>query len=394
VVDAAAARPARSAPELVIMLGCATAFGPLSTDMYVPALPAMAAELGVPAAGLQLTLTACLVGLAAGQLAGGTLSDRCGRRRPILAGLAGFAALSMLIAAAPSLPALIALRLVQGFAGGVAVVVARAVVRDLHAGRAAAKFYSRLVLVFGLGPILGPALGGAVLRVTSWRGIFVLLGLLALLAAALLAARLPETLPPGRRTGSLRAAGPVLRDRVFLGYALTQGFAFAAVFAYLANGAFVLQEGYGLTATAVGLLVGLNAVAPTALSQLNAHLLDRVAPRALLLAALAGETVAGAVALLAAFTGNLPGLLVGLFLLLAAFGMTQPNSLALALDRHPDRAGTAASVLGLFPTAVAALVGSASTGWPPARGVPMAALILACAAAALLCATGLARTRR
>jgi MFS transporter, DHA1 family, multidrug resistance protein len=393
VVDAAAARHTRSTPELVIMLGLATAFGPLSTDMYVPALPAMADDLEVSPAGLQLTLIACLVGLAAGQLVSGTLSDRWGRRRPIVAGLVGFGLLSLLIAVAPTLTTLVALRLGQGFAGGAAVVVARAVVRDLYSGREAAKFFSRLVLVFGLGPILGPVVGGAVLRLTSWRGIFVLLGVLGLLVAVLLAARLPETLPPGRRSGTLRAAGPILRDRVFLGYALTQAFAFAAVFAYLANGSFVLQDGYGLSATAVGLFVGLNAVAPTALSQLNARLLDRLSPRTLLLTALAGETVAGAVALAATLAGSLIGLVAGLFLLLCAFGMTQPNSLALALDRYPDRAGTAASVIGPFPTAVAALVGPVTGLWPPGRGVPMAALILGCAAAALVCVTVLARSR-
>jgi DHA1 family bicyclomycin/chloramphenicol resistance-like MFS transporter len=149
----------------------------------------------------------------------------------------------------------------------------------------------------------------------------------------------------------------------------------------------VLQDGYGLTPAAFGLLVGLNAIGATAVSQLNARLVGRVPPRRLLVTALAGITAAGAVALVAALLGSLAGLVTGLFLVLCWFGMTQPNSIALAMDRHPDRAGTAAAVLGPFPPAVAAAAGPLAGLWPPGRGVPMAALMTACAAAALLCAT-------
>ena len=396
VADPPAARQARANPLLLVMLGLSTGFGPLATDMYLPALPEMSGDLGVPPATVQFSIITCLVGLALGQLVSGTLSDRWGRRRPIVAGVAAFGVLSLLVALSPSAPVLIALRLLQGFAGGAGVVIARAVVRDLFAGRDAARVFSRLTLVFGLAPILAPSLGGAVQRFSSWRGIFVVLGAFGLLLAALLAARLPETLPPARRAGGglaalARSAGPILRDRVFLGYALAQALAFAALFGYVGNGSFVLQDGYGLPPTAFGLLFGLNAVGLTALSQANARLLNRTAPRVLLLAALAGLTAAGLVTLVAALLGNLAGLLAGLFVLACSFGMTQPNSIALAMDRYPDRAGTAAAVLGPFPPAAAALLGPLASLGPPGRGVPMAALIVGCAAAALLCLVTLTR---
>ena len=204
-----------------------------------------------------------------------------------------------------------------------------------------------------------------------------MLGGLAVLVAALLAAKLPETLPPSRRVGgglaaTIRSAGPIVRDRVFMGYAVAKALTFSALFGYLANGTFVLQDGYGLGLTAFGLLFGLNAVGITAFLQANARLLGRATPRRLLLVALTGLGVAGLVALASALLGNLPELCVGLLLLTCSFRMTQPNSIALALDRHPDRAGTASSVLGPLAPLLAALLAPLATSGPPGTDVPMA----------------------
>jgi DHA1 family bicyclomycin/chloramphenicol resistance-like MFS transporter len=381
---------------MIVMLGLVTAVGPLSIDMYLPAFPAISRDLGVPASQVQLSLTACLIGVAGGQLVCGPLSDRFGRRRPAIVGLSAYAILSFLIALAPSAPVLIGLRLLQGLAGGTGVVVARAIVRDLHSGVAAARFFSRLTLIYGLAPILAPSLGSAVLRVTSWHGIFVALGVLATLLTALLAARLPETLPVERRTAgglgsTARLAKPLFRDRGYVGYTLALGLAFAALFGYLANSPFVLQEGYGLSPTVYSLLFGLNAVGLTALSQANARLLNRFPTRSLLVAGQGAQAAAGLVLLVAALAGSLPGVAAGLFLMVGTIGMIQPNATALALETHGDRAGTAAAVLGgiqpVVATALAPLAGLGAIG----TGVPMAVLILGCALASLLTVTLLTR---
>jgi DHA1 family bicyclomycin/chloramphenicol resistance-like MFS transporter len=397
--SAAAARPVPHGPLLVVLLGLVTAIGPLSLDMYLPAFPDIAGDLGVPAAEVQLSLTTCLIGLALGQLVCGPLSDRWGRRRPMIVGVAAYAIFSLLCALAPSAPLLAGVRLVQGLAGGAGVVVARAVVRDLYSGVAAAKFFSRLTLIFGVAPIAAPSLGSAVLQVTSWHGIFVALGAIAALLAALIAWRLPETLPPPRRSpGGLgdtaRTARMLFGDRIYVGYALTQAFAFAALFSYISGSSFVLQDGYGVSPTVFSLLFGLNACGLIVLSQANGWLLDRFAPRRMLLVSLAAQALAGGTVLAAALAGSRPGLIAGLFLLVATIGMVTPNSTALGLDRHPERAGTAAALMGGAQSVIAALAAPLVGFGDPGRGVPMAIAILSFAVLALLSVLTLARAGR
>ena len=395
--DDTAAGGAAHGPLLVVILGLITAIGPLSLDMYLPAFPAIADDLDVSAAQVQLSLTTCLIGLALGQLICGPLSDRWGRRRPVIAGVAAYAVISFLIALAPSAPILVGLRLLQGLAGGVGVVVARAVVRDLHSGVAAAKFFSRLTLIFGVAPIAAPALGSAVLTVTSWHGIFVALGVIAVLLTLLIVAKLPETLPPERRSSgglgdTARTARALFADRIFIGYALAQSLAFAAMFSYISGSSFVLQDGYGISPGVFSLLFGLNACGLIALSQVNSVLLNRFSPRRLLVMSLLVETVAGAAVLTSAVLGLLIALAAGLFVLVSTIGTSTPNSTTLALDRYPHRAGTAAALLGGLQFVVAALVAPlvGSIG-EPGKGVPMAIVILGCAAAALLSVLTLAR---
>ncbi|WP_242625229.1 multidrug effflux MFS transporter [Krasilnikovia cinnamomea] len=376
------------------MLGLTTAIGPLSLDMYLPAFPAIAADFGVPDAQVQLSLTTCLIGLALGQLVGGPLSDRWGRRRPIVFSVAAYALVSLLCALSPSAPVLVALRLLQGLAGGFGVVVARAIVRDLYSGVAAAKFFSQLTLIFGVAPIAAPALGSAVLRVTAWPGVFVALGAIAALLAVLVAARMPETLPESRRArGGLaetaRVAGRLLTDRGYLTFALGQGFAFAAMFAYISGSSFVFQDGYGISPTAFSLLFGLNAAGLIGVSQANRRLLDRFTPTRLLIGGLVTQTCGAVAVLVAAALGSLAGLAAALFVVVASIGMVMPNGTALALDRYPQRAGTAAAVLGGIQSVVAAfaapLVGLGDAG----TGVPMGVVVLGFAALGLLVTTTL-----
>jgi MFS transporter, DHA1 family, multidrug resistance protein len=198
--------------RLVIVLGAVNAIGPLSIDMYLPAFPQIAKSLDASAAQVQLTLTACVAGLALGQLAVGPLSDRLGRRMPLVAAMVTYAVASVLCFIAPSAPVLMALRFLQGLAGAGGVVIARAVVRDLHSGAAAVRLFSSLMLVTGLAPILAPLAGGQVLAVTSWRGIFVVLACLSASLAVLVALGLQETLPPERRsTHGLRRTLAIMR---------------------------------------------------------------------------------------------------------------------------------------------------------------------------------------
>ncbi|MEU2158709.1 multidrug effflux MFS transporter, partial [Streptomyces sp. NPDC019396] len=250
---------------VVLVLGGLTALPPLSMDMYLPALPQVTGALDASAATVQLTLTACLAGMALGQLVVGPMSDRWGRRRPLLVGMAVYVAATAVCALAPGAELLIAFRLLQGLAGAAGIVIARAVVRDLYDGVAMARFFSSLMLVSGMAPIIAPLIGGQVLRVTDWRGVFYVLAGIGLLLTLLAARFLHETLPPERRHsgGVGQALGTMrglLADRVFAGYTLAGGLAFATLFAYISASPFVVQEIYGASPQTFSLLFGLNSL--------------------------------------------------------------------------------------------------------------------------------------
>ncbi|MGQ0839748.1 multidrug effflux MFS transporter [Actinokineospora sp.] len=372
--------------RLALILGGMTAFGPLSIDMYLPAFPVMATQLGTGQSQVQLTLTAFMIGLAAGQAVAGPLSDSFGRRRPLLVGLVLYTASSLLCAIAPSVYALAGLRLAQGLSAAAGIVIARAAVRDLFSGVAMARFFSMLMLVGGLGPILAPVIGGQVLRWTSWSGIFVVLagfGVLLLVAAGL---ALPETLPvdrrrPARLGRTLRTYLDIAADRTFLAYAAAAGFVLGAMFAYIAGSSFVLQEIHGLTPQQYSLVFGANALGIVAVAQLNGLLLRRFPPRGLLMVGLVTSALGG-LAVLAAVTLalGLPWLLAGLFVVVASVGVVTPNSTALALADHGERAGTASALLGVLQFAIgglaAPLVGLGGTGTAVPMGVVIAVLSL------------------
>lgn len=377
--------------RIFLLLGGLTAFGPLSIAMYLPALPAIGRDLATSESVIQLTLTASLTGLAVGQVIAGPLSDSWGRRRPVLLGAAGYVLASLLCALAPSAPLLVGFRLLQGLAGGAGIVIARAVVRDMYSGVAAAQYFSRLVLIMGVAPILAPVLGAQLLRVTSWHGIFVALALvsLGLLGGAFVG--LPETLPQERRReGSLsdtsQTFARLARDSRFMGYALAGGLAFSAMFAYIAGSPFVLQGIYRMSPQTFSLIFGLTAVGFVITSQVNASLVSHVAPsRLLLIGLVAGVT--GAAALFVVIVAGIPGLVVvvpPLFVLVSSIGFVVPNATALALSRHPEAAGTGSAVLGLIQGASAAvaapLVGIAG----PGSALPMAATIATFSAGAVL----------
>lgn len=367
--------------HLLLLLGCLSTFGPLSLDMYLPGLPAMADDLGASTSAAQLTLTACLAGLAAGQLLIGPLSDTYGRRRPLLVGLLGYGAASLLCALAPSILALTLLRFLQGLAGAAGIVVARAVVRDVSSGDAAAKAFSRLMLVSGLAPILAPTLGGQALRVTDWRGVFGMLAVIGVLLAVATWRGLPETHAHAeRRTGGVRETtsvfGVLLRDRTFIACALACGLSFAAMFAYISGSPFVLQQVYGVSPQTFSLLFAVNAFGILLGSQASGRLVGRVPPRTLLILGVR-IAAAGSVALVAVSVLKLGliSVLVSLFLVVASIGLILPNASAIGMAGHPRTAGSASALLGLaqyvFGAAAAPLVGVAGLH----HGVPMAVVI-------------------
>jgi MFS transporter, DHA1 family, multidrug resistance protein len=364
---------ARDRLRLVLVLGFLIALGPLTIDMYLPALPTITADLATSAAAVQLTLTGTLAGIGLGQLLVGPLSDAYGRRRPLLAGVALHIVASVLCVIAPNLPVLGTLRVLQGLGAAAAGVVALAVVRDLFDGFAFAKLFSRLMLVLGAAPILAPTLGGLILSWTSWRGVF---GVLAAFGVAMIivgALALPETLPPERRRsggvrGTLRDYRLLFADRAYLGLIVVAGLTMAAMFAYVSGSSFVFQEQYGLSEQQFGIVFGAGAVGLIAATQLNVGLLRRWTPAQILVTALGIGAAAGLVLLLFAATGagGLIGLLVPLWLVIAAAGLAIPNAPALALSRHGEAAGTAAALLGAVQFGVGALaaplVGLLGTG--------------------------------
>ena len=383
--------------RLVVLLGALSAFGPLSMDMYLPGLPSMARDLSAPAWAAQLTITTSMLGLAGGQLVAGPISDALGRRRPLLAGLAAYVATSLLCAMAPNIWMLLAFRLGQGAAGAAGIVIARAIVRDLHTGVAAARFFALLMLVGGLAPILAPLVGGELLHVTDWRGIFVVLagiGALLLLAAW---AMLGETLPEGRRHGgglvaTVHVFGGLVRDRPFVGYTLSAGLTFAAMATYISGSPFVLQDIHGVSPQLFSVLFATNAVGIMLASQISRALVGRYGPFTMLAAGVGIGAVGGLGVLVSVVADlGLAGLLPSLFVMVSSVGMVLPNAAALALADHPRTAGSASALLGLTQFAAGALAAPLAGVAGSQSALPMAIVMATLPLAGLACLVLLAR---
>ncbi|ASU82929.1 MFS transporter [Nocardiopsis gilva YIM 90087] len=394
------ARNGRAPLLIVLALGALTALAPLSLDMYLPALPGVADDLGVPDSTAQLTLTACLLGLAVGQLVVGPLSDALGRRRPLIVGMAVYTAATFVCAFATDATALIGLRVVQGIAGASGIVIARAIVRDMFDGVRAGRFFSTLMLVSGAAPVAAPLVGGQLLRVTDWRGIFLVLGAVSAVILVLTVSAVRESLPPERRSeGALGAAlqtmGGLLRDRVFTGYVLTGALAFAALFGYISGSSFVVQDIYGASAQTFSLLFGLNGVGIVITGQINGKvLLGRFRMERLLAIGLTVIAAAGA-ALVALALAHAPlwAVAAALFVLASGMGLILPNSTALSLQRAGHAAGAASALLGTAQFLIGAVAGPLSGLGDGSSALPMAATILTMALAACAAFVLLTRTR-
>jgi DHA1 family bicyclomycin/chloramphenicol resistance-like MFS transporter len=353
---------------MIVVLGLLVALGPLTIDMYLPALPRIADELSVSSSVAQLTLTGTLAGLALGQLIVGPLSDSLGRRRPLMAGIVLHMLASLMCLIAPNIMVLGVARSLQGVGAAAAMVVAIAIVGDLFTDTAAATVMSRLMLVLGVAPVVAPSLGAAVLLKASWHWVFAVLVVLAGLLLLLAALALPETLPKSHRRplkvkGILTTYGGLFRDKRFVVLVLVAALGMSGLFAYIAGASFVLQGRYGLDQQEFALVFGAGAVALIGTTQLNVVLLRRFTPATIVVWALTASSLLGAtfVALAAAGVGGLPAFVVPVWAILAAMGLVIPNAPALALSRHKEAAGTSAALLGAgqfgLGAAVAPLVG-------------------------------------
>ncbi|MCH9731756.1 MAG: multidrug effflux MFS transporter [Actinomycetia bacterium] len=348
---------------MILVLGLLVALGPLTIDMYLPALPNIADDLSVSSSVVQLTLTGTLAGLAVGQLIVGPLSDSLGRRTPLIAGIVLHMLASLMCMFAANITVLGVARGLQGFGAAAAMVVAIAVVGDLFAESDAARVMSRLMLVIGVAPVLAPSLGVAVLLGASWRWIFAALVALAgaLLVMAVFA--LPETLRQDhRRPLKLRGIAAtyleLLRDLRFVILVLTAALGMSGLFAYIAGASFVLQDRYGLDQASFALVFGAGAIALIGSTQCNVVLLRRFPPQKIMLGALVAASVSGAVfvAVAASQFGGLIGFVLPVWAILGAMGLVIPNAPAVALTRHPEAAGTAAALLGATQFGLGAVV--------------------------------------
>jgi DHA1 family bicyclomycin/chloramphenicol resistance-like MFS transporter len=353
----------RPTAKYVLLLGSMTALPAFSTDMYLPSLPDVARDLGTNAAAAQLTMTGMLVGSAVGQLVIGPMSDRFGRRRPALIGIALHVMTSLLCAVAPTIVPLIGLRVAQGFFNASAAVVAMAVIRDRFVGADASRLLSRLMLIIGASPLFAPSIGGVIAGQVGWRGVFIALAVFGAGLWIVVRSKLPESLPTERRrNGGLSTAlsgyKVLFRDRHFLALAVMPGLGSAALMSYVVGSPFVLREGYGLSATQFSLLFAINGIGLVGGAQVNAALVRRYEPIQIVRVVVPLSMLLGLVLLTLGVTGigGLPALLVGLFLALSLINVAPPNASAIALGRHGEMAGTAAAFIGGAQALVAGVI--------------------------------------
>jgi DHA1 family bicyclomycin/chloramphenicol resistance-like MFS transporter len=385
--------------RIALVIGLLGAVGPFAIDMYLPALPAVAADLGASAQATQLTLTAFFIAFGVSQLVYGPLSDQLGRKPPLYAGLGIFLAGTLGCALAPTIGALTAARLVQGLGAATVMVVPRAIIRDLHSGPAATRLMASIMLVISVSPMLAPLAGSAVMAVAGWRSIFAVLAAVGFISLALTAFALPETLPPARRAPARLATlthgvRRLLRDPWFMGLTFIGGFSIASFFVFLASASFVYTRQFGLTPTGFSLAFALNAIGFFAASQFAASLGERYGMARVVGLAVAAFAAVATLLLLVTLAGygTLPVIIGALFVGNAFLGLVMPTTMVMALDPHPDIAGLASSLGGTLQMLAGGLTITAAGPFFDGTATPMVAAIAAAGLLAL--ATAAATLRR
>lgn len=375
-----------------LVLGLLASLGPLCTDLYLPALPELASELRTTTASAQLSLTAGLIGLGFGQLIFGTLSDKLGRMRPLLVSLVVLIAASIWCALAPNIGQLIAARVLQGMAGAGGAVLSRAIARDLYSGHELTRFFGLLMLVNGLAPIFAPVLGGVMLTLMDWRGIFFVLAIISTLLLVLARLRLSETLPSERRNqggviSMVTSIGSLFGQRQFMGFCLAQGFVGAGMFAYIGASPFVLQDIYQLSPQMFSLCFAINGIGLVIAAQTSTRLSLRYGELRVLKFGLGIAGCASLLLLLAsALHAPLVVLLIALFFSVIVMGIVAPNASSLAMQNQGNNAGSASALIGVSMFSLGA-ISVPLTGLKGTSSLSMALTILGCYTLAILCFT-------
>ncbi|GCE04649.1 multidrug effflux MFS transporter [Dictyobacter aurantiacus] len=379
----------RIRPLDVLILGGLGALGPLANDMYVPSLPALSHDLLATTSQAQMTLSAFILGLALGQIVAGPISDARGRRWPLMIGLAIYVIASLLCMVTPLITILILLRFLQGLAGAAGIAIALAIVSDSYTGVTQARFFSLLMQINGIAPMVAPIIGGQILGFTSWHGVFGILALFGMFMLLAVFFGLRETLPISQRqsggiTSTLTAFRGLLADRRFLGYALSCGFAFTACIIYISVSPFILQNLYGVSPQLLGIIFGINALGIVIVAQINSRLIGRFSSQILLTWGYAIIATGGIATFVVTASGlGLIGLIPAFLLLASSLGLIMPNATTLALA-NTRAAGSASALLGVLQFAIGALVAPIVGLGGAASALPMGASIAAFAIATLV----------
>lgn len=386
--------------SLAFLLGMLAILGPLNIDMYLPSFPEIADDLSASASLVQLSLTACLVGLTIGQLIVGPVSDAQGRRKPLLICIFLFALSSLFCALSPNITTLVAARFLQGFTASAGLVLSRAIVRDVFTGRELSKFFSLLMVITAVAPMVAPMTGGAILLLpfATWHTIFHVLTIIGFLLVLLIALRLKETLPPEKRIPSsigtsVKTMGSLLKDRSFMGYALTVGFIHGGSFAYVSGTPFVYQDIYGVSPQVFSILFGINGLAIISGSFIIGRFGGIIHEKSLLRMAVITAMIATAVLLtMTMIHGPLATLVISIFIYMITIGMVLTSTFTLAMEKQGHRAGSASALLGMLPLLLGSIV-SPLVGINETTAIPMGAIMFVTAVIGSLGFFGLTKER-
>ena len=365
-------------------MGFLASIPPFATDFYLPALPQMTMDLGANASLVQLSLTACLLGMALGQFVIGPYSDVWGRRVPLTVSLIVFVVSTILCAFSPNIWVLVILRFIQGFSGAGGVVLSRAIVRDLYTGYEVTKFMALLTLINGVITILAPVAGGQLLKITDWRGIFFILGVISIIILISVMVGVKETLPVESRTESglkhtVSNFGNLFKDKMFMGYTLTSGLIFGGFFGYMSASPFVLQDIYGLSVQEYSFSFAINATGVILATYIADRFVGKLGESKILMFFLGLSLLASLLLLVSIpLQWNIIFILIAFFLIFSCMGVVSMLCNSLGMQSQNKNAGSASALLGLVPFIIGAItaplvgIGGGNTA------VPMAIVIVIC----------------